>query len=94
MFFAARTFAMKFGQSIAMLAFTSLAIIGSTGIMDTTSNDITAHWIGLTIVAGAAVLFCVLGAVALLFYREKHIMKTISKDGDDAFMKAIESEKE
>lgn len=30
MFFAARTFAMKFGQSLAMLVFTSLAIIGTT----------------------------------------------------------------
>ena len=30
MFFAARTFAMKFGQSLAMLVFTSLAVLGTT----------------------------------------------------------------
>ena len=38
MFFAARTFAMKFGQSIAMLLFTSLAIIGSTQIKAATTS--------------------------------------------------------
>ena len=32
MFFAARTFAMKLGQSIAMLVFTSLAIIGAEAV--------------------------------------------------------------
>ena len=40
MFFAARTFAMKWGQSIAMLVFTSLAIIGTT--QNVNANDITA----------------------------------------------------
>ena len=87
MFFAARTFAMKLGQSIAMLVFTSLAIIGAA--QDLTSNDVTASPLGLMIVAFVAVAFCVLGAVILMFYREKKIMKTIAKKGDEKYLKAI-----
>lgn len=92
MFFAARTFAMKFGQSLAMVLFTSLAILGTTQAKD--SNDIVASKFGLVIVAIVAVAFCVAGAVILLFYREKKVMQTIAKEGDEAFMKAIESEKD
>ena len=92
MFFAARTFAMKFGQSLAMLLFTSLAIIGAT--VDVNENDITATKLGMMIVAIVAVIFCVLGAVILLFYREKKIMLAIAKEEDKAFLKAIENEKE
>ena len=79
MFFAARTFAMKWGQSIAMLVFTSLAIFGTT--QNVNANDITASPKGLTIVAFAAVAFCVLGAVILGLYNEKKVMKTIDKSG-------------
>ena len=93
MFFAARTFAMKFGQSVAMILFTSLAILGVENL-DKTRNDITASKFGLLIVAIVAVAFCVLGAVILLFYREKKVMKTIAKEGDEAFLKAIENEKD
>lgn len=91
MFFAARTFAMKFGQSVAMLLFTSLAIIGATQALD--SNDITATKTGMLIVAIVAVAFCVVGAVILMFYREKKVMETIAKEEDKEFMKAIEEEK-
>ena len=80
MFFAARTFAMKFGQSLAMLVFTSLAIIGTT--QNTNSNDITASVLGMTIVGFVAVAFCTLGAVFLSFYNEKKVMKTIEKKDD------------
>jgi GPH family glycoside/pentoside/hexuronide:cation symporter len=76
MFFAARTFAMKFGQSIAMLVFTSLAVLGTT--QDLTSNDLTASPVGLRIVAIAAVVFCILGAVILLSYDEKKVMNDIT----------------
>ena len=92
MFFAARTFAMKFGQSLAMVLFTTFAIIGAEQIAG--SNDIVASKQGLMIAAIVAVAFCVAGAVILLFYREKKIMKTIAKEGDEAFIKAIESEKD
>jgi GPH family glycoside/pentoside/hexuronide:cation symporter len=77
MFFAARTFAMKFGQSVAMLVFTSLAVLGTE--QTTTSNDLTASPEGLRIVAFVAVAFCVLGAVILMAYDEKKVMKTIQK---------------
>lgn len=82
MFFAARTFAMKLGQSVAMLLFTSLAILGT--MQDKTSNDITASPMGLRIVAIVAVSFCVLGAVILSFYNEKKVMKTIGASKTEA----------
>ena len=77
MFFAARTFAMKFGQSLAMLVFTSLAIIGTT--QNASSNDITASVTGMILVGFVAVAFCSLGAIILGFYNEKKIMSTIDK---------------
>ena len=78
MFFAARTFAMKFGQSVAMLVFTSLAVLGTT--QNLKSNDLTASPTGLRIVAIVAVCFCVLGAVILSAYDEKKVMKTLNAD--------------
>ena len=78
MFFAARTFAMKFGQSVAMLLFTSLAVLGTS--QDLTSNDLTASPTGLRIIAVVAVFFCVLGAIILAAYDEKTVMKTISSN--------------
>ena len=77
MFFAARTFAMKWGQSAAMLVFTSLAIIGTT--QNKASNEITASAKGLTIVAFVAVAFCVLGAVILALYNEKRVNRIITE---------------
>ncbi len=91
MFFAARTFAMKLGQSIAMLSFSSLAIIGTT--QDKTLNDIAPSETGMLVVALTAIFFCVLGAVALMFYNEKKVMKTIAKEEDKEYLKAIEDEK-
>ena len=81
MFFAARTFAMKFGQSLAMLIFTSLAIIGTT--QNTNSNDITASVLGMTIVGFVAVAFCSLGAIILGLYNEKKVMTTIEQNHKD-----------
>ncbi len=75
MFFAARTFAMKFGQSVAMLVFTSLAVLGTA--QDLMSNDLTASPVGLRIVAVVAVCFCVLGAIILISYDEKKVMSDI-----------------
>ena len=78
MFFAARTFAMKFGQSIAMLVFTSLAVLGTA--QDLTSNDLKASPEGLRIVAIVAVCFCVLGAVILTAHDEKKVLSTIQSN--------------
>ena len=76
MFFAARTFAMKFGASAALLLFTSLAILGTT---QNNPNEIVASEFGLRVVAVAAVAACSLGALLLGFYDEKKVMATISK---------------
>ncbi len=78
MFFAARTFAMKFGQSVAMLVFTSLAVLGTK--QETGTNELTASAAGLRIVAIVAVCFCVLGALILFAYDEKKVMSTIQQD--------------
>ena len=96
MFFAARTFAMKLGQSVAMLVFTSLAILGSKVSREElmNSNEISATTTGLMIVAFVAAAFCILGAVILLFYREKKVMNTIAKKEDKEFLAAIEDENE
>ena len=83
MFFAARTFAMKWGQSIAMLVFTSLAIIGTS--QNTNSNEITASAKGLSIVAIAAVCFCVVGAVVLIMYNEKKVMNIINEGKEESY---------
>lgn len=77
MFFAARTFAMKLGQTIAMLAFTSLAILGTT--QSTSADDIVASELGCVVVAIVAIVFCLLGALILFFYNEKKVMGTIDE---------------
>ena len=92
MFFAARTFAMKFGQSLAMILFTSLAVAMPDPA--STADEVFPGKGGMILVAAVAVAFCVAGAIILLFYREKKVMRTIAKEGDEAFLKAIEGEKE
>ena len=64
MFFAARTFAFKFGQAIALLIFTSVKLIGTESF-------------GLRLTAILACFFCVLGCVVLSIYNEKKIYKSI-----------------
>lgn len=71
-------FAMKLSQSVAMLAFTSLAILDIN--QDTSSNGIVASEHGLRPVAIAAIAFCLLGAVVLFFYREKNVNDVITRD--------------
>ena len=89
MFFAARTFAMKFGQSLAMILFTSLAV--SMAAAGAAANDeVYPSKEGMIIVAVVAVAFCLAGAAILLFYNEKKVMRTIAKEGDEAFLKAAE----
>ena len=67
MFFAARTFAFKLGQSIAMLLVTAFATIGQeTGL-------------GYRITAIAAAAVCVLGGVLFMLYNEKKVYARILK---------------
>ena len=90
MFFAARTFAMKFGQALAMILFTSLAMAGQ--VADPTKTEISPSILGLRLTAIVAIAFCLVGAIILFFYREKYIMKTIAKESDAEFMRAIEKD--
>jgi len=89
MFFAARTFAMKLGQTIAMLAFTSLAILGTT--QSTSADDIVASELGCIVVAIVAIVFCLLGAVILFFYNEKKVMSTIEKNKEEQIENKVEA---
>ncbi|PKL00479.1 MAG: sodium:solute symporter [Tenericutes bacterium HGW-Tenericutes-1] len=67
MFFAARTFSFKLGQSIAILIFTSLATIGN------------GNGMGYRIALIVAVSFTILGAVILSRYNENNIIKTLEE---------------
>ena len=67
MFYAARTFAFKLGQSIAMLLVTAFATIGQeTGL-------------GYRITAIAAAAVCLLGGVLFLMYDERKVYKRIMR---------------
>ncbi len=66
MFYAARTFAFKMGQSLAMLIFTAIATVGTSGT-------------GYRIAAGIAAAFCIMGGVVLFFYNEKNVNAIIKQ---------------
>jgi len=61
MFFAARTFCFKLGQSLAMIIFTSLATLGS-------------HGFGYRVAALSASILCLIGGIILMFYNEKKVL--------------------
>jgi Na+/melibiose symporter-like transporter len=67
MFYAARTFAFKLGQSLAMLIFTAVSTIG------------TATGTGYRIAAFLAAALCFIGGVIFIFYNERKIMKSIQE---------------
>ena len=64
MFYAARTFALKLGQSLAMLIFTALATVG-------TGSD------GYRLVAMTSAALALIGGILLLFFNEKKINRII-----------------
>ena len=65
MFYAARTFAFKMGQSVAMLIFTSVSTIGKdTGL-------------GYRLTAVIATVLCVLGGLIFLRYNEDKVIAKI-----------------
>ena len=71
MFYAARTFAFKMGQSVAMLLVTALSTIGTdTGL-------------GYRLVAVSAAAVCLLGGIIFRFYNEKAVYAQILKDSAD-----------
>lgn len=64
MFYAARTFSMTLGQSLAMILFSSIATLGSGGF-------------GYRMTAIVATVFCLLGGLVFLRYGERHVLTTI-----------------
>jgi Na+/melibiose symporter-like transporter len=66
-FFGARTFMQKMGQTIAGLIFPSIYILGS--------NEVNEFGLRLSAIISLAVM--ILGYIALLFYNEKEILKTL-----------------
>ncbi len=67
MFYAARTFAFKLGQAVSMLAFTSIALIGTGGV-------------GYRLTALFAALFCLLGGLVFSRYHEDKVFAIINGD--------------
>ncbi len=81
MFYAARTFAFKLGQSVAMIIFTSLAVIGQyseklPGGEEVIRNTGTGYRISLVI----AMLLCLIAMAVIIFYDEKTVMGVIEED--------------
>ncbi len=79
MFYAARTFAMKLGQSLAMLLFTSLATIGVAKAASGVAQQAAGSPLGYRIVALVASLCCVAGGVIMSFFNEKRVLEMINK---------------
>lgn len=72
MFYAARTFSFKLGQSAALLLFTSLSSVGeSTGF-------------GYRLTAVSAAVLCLLGGLVFFRYNEKSIMNKISSAEEES----------
>ncbi len=81
MFYAARTFAFKLGQSIAMIIFTSLAVIGQYTDVNAAGEQIirntgTGYRISLVI----ALILCIVAMGIILLYDEKKVMSIIEND--------------
>lgn len=66
MFFAARTFAMKLGQALAMVLFTSIKGIGENGF-------------GLRLTAAVAAILCLVGGIILGAYNERQVTGVIAE---------------
>lgn len=82
MFYAARTFAMKLGQSLAMLLFTSLATIGAAKAVAQTAEageQAAGSPFGYRIVALVAAICCILGGLIMKVFNEKKILGIINQ---------------
>ena len=80
MFYAARTFAFKLGQSIAMIIFTSLAVVGQYTELDELGQEVirnngTGYRISLVI----ALFLCLIAMGIILLYKEGTVMGIIEK---------------
>ena len=79
MFYAARTFAFKMGQSLAMLLFTSIKTINA----DVEKGN-SGYGLGLRITAVLATVLCVIGGLIFMRYKEDTVISTINKEDSDA----------
>lgn len=79
MFYAARTFAFKLGQSLAMLIFTSMILINS----DVPKGE-SGYGLGYRITALTAAILCLLGGIVFLRYNEKKIISRIEEEQKNA----------
>lgn len=70
-FFGARTFMQKIGQMFAGILLPSLILIGK----EPGGNDFGVRLVGI-----AALIFCVLGLLAFLKYREKDVLNILQKN--------------
>ena len=91
MFYAARTFAFKMGQSVAMVLFSTFAMIGafegySRNVYTEANGSETVEFIKGSVVDGngyrialiVAAAFVILGAIVISFYNEKKVNETIA----------------
>lgn len=79
MFYAARTFAFKLGQSLAMLIFTSMVLINSE-----VPKGESGYGLGYRITAVTAAVLCLLGGIVFLRYNEKKIISRIEEEQKNA----------
>jgi len=79
-FFAARTFMMKMGISVANLLFPSFLLLGKSTLNDT----------GIRFAAVAALLFCIIGMLLLFKYNEKEIQEILARKNSSDFEKQPE----
>lgn len=79
MFYAARTFAFKLGQSLAMLMFTSIALINSDA-----DKGSSGYGLGYRLTAILAAVLCLLGGLVFLRYNEKKVITRIEEGSKNA----------
>jgi len=85
-FFGARTFMSKLGQTVAGLLIPSLLLIGATAksssdivVADVASGGALTGAFGVRLTAVIAAVFCAIGLVLFLLYDEKAVMKSLAK---------------
>ena len=78
-FYAARTFAFKLGQSLAMLMFTSIALINSDA-----EKGSSGYGLGYRLTALLAAVLCLLGGLVFLRYNEKKVINRIEEGSKNA----------
>lgn len=79
MFYAARTFAFKLGQSLAMLMFTSMATIKAN-----IPKGEKGYGLGYRCTALLAAVLCLLGGLVFLQYNEKKVISKIEEEQKNA----------